>query len=139
MAAGTGRRLERAGRLVRVQAQMRRAAELALAAARDEAAGVEADRARLVAALAESAHGPLLLEAAARRLGGLSARAQALAEAAEERAGDLRARGLAQKRAEAQAARRAAEHRHARERREESARLEGLAPGRREDGDASLP
>ncbi|MBK3424769.1 hypothetical protein HPY25_23060, partial [Methylobacterium sp. IIF4SW-B5] len=66
MAAGAGDRLKRAKRLVAVQEQMRRVAEIELAATRERAAALEADRARLLAALSESAHGPMLLEATAR-------------------------------------------------------------------------
>ncbi|KMO42003.1 hypothetical protein VQ02_04285, partial [Methylobacterium variabile] len=66
MAAGTGSRLARAKRLVAVQEQMRRAAEIELAATRERGAALEADRARLLAALASSDHGAMLLEATAK-------------------------------------------------------------------------
>jgi len=45
------RRLERAQRLMRVQEQMRRIAEIDLAASRERASAVEADRAALLDAV----------------------------------------------------------------------------------------
>lgn len=46
MASGTGDRLKRARRLVTVQEQMRRAAEIELAATRERAAEIEASTLR---------------------------------------------------------------------------------------------
>ena len=61
------RRLERAQRLMRVQEQMRRVAEIDLAACRERAAAVEADRAALLDALGTGQFGQMLLGAANRR------------------------------------------------------------------------
>ncbi|TGD95604.1 hypothetical protein [Methylobacterium nonmethylotrophicum] len=138
MASSTGDRLKRARRLVSVQEQMRRAAEIALAATRERAAALEADRARLLAALASSDHGPMLLEATAKRLRGLAAEATAIEAEAAAQAQAVRERGLARKRAEALSERRADDHRRETDKREDLERLDGLAArlGRR---DASLP
>ena len=130
------RRLERAARLVRVQEQMRRAAELDLAATRERRASIEADRAALLGSLSEGAFGHLLLEAANRRLRGLAAEATALEAEAARQAEALRERGLAGKRAEAMHERLDAAHRREAARREILDRLDGLA---RPKPDASLP
>ncbi|AWN53194.1 hypothetical protein [Methylobacterium sp. 17Sr1-1] len=134
----TGDRLKRAQRLVTVQEQMRRAAEIELAATRERAAGIEADRVRLLAALASSDHGPMLLEATARRLRGLAAQATAVEAQAAAQADAVRERGLAQKRAEALAERRADDHRREADKRDDLERLDGLA-ARPARPDASLP
>ncbi|AWN46012.1 hypothetical protein DK419_06535 [Methylobacterium terrae] len=138
MAQGTGDRLKRAQRLVAVQEQMRRAAEVELAGIRERAAGIEADRARLLAALASSDHGPMLLEVTSRRLRSLAAQATALEAEAAAQAEAVRERGLAKKRAEALSERRADDHRREADKRDDLERLDGLAAriGRR---DASLP
>ncbi|MFH6784611.1 MULTISPECIES: hypothetical protein [Methylobacterium] len=138
MAGGTGDRLKRAQRLVTVQEQMRRAAEIALAATRERAAGIEADRARLLAALASSDHGPMLLEATARRLRNLAAEATALEAEAAAQADAVRERGLARKRAEALTERRAEDHRREVDKRDDLERLDGLAARLGRPG-ASLP
>ncbi|KMO32665.1 hypothetical protein ACQVP2_26420 [Methylobacterium aquaticum] len=125
MATGTGDRLKRAKRLVTVQEQMRRTAEIALTATRERLGEIEADRARLLAALASSDHGPMLLEATAKRLRGLAAQATALESEAAAQAEAVRERGLAQKRAESLAERRADDHRRETERRDDLERLDG--------------
>ncbi|AWB23931.1 hypothetical protein DA075_26060 [Methylobacterium currus] len=140
--ATTGDRLKRAQRLVTVQEQMRKAAEIALAATRARAAEVEADRARLLAALASSDHGPMLLEATARRLRGLATQATAIEAEAAAQAAAVRERGLGQKRAEALAERRTEDHRRESDKRDDLERLDGLAArlsGQRGRPDASLP
>lgn len=140
--ATTGDRLKRAQRLVTVQEQMRKAAEIALAATRARAAEVEADRARLLAALASSDHGPMLLEATARRLRGLATQATAIEAEAAAQAAAVRERGLGQKRAEALAERRTEDHRREADKRDDLERLDGLAArlsGQRGRPDASLP
>lgn len=134
----TGDRLRRAQRLVTVQEQMRRVAEIELAATRERAAAIEADRARLLAALASSDHGPMLLEATAKRLRGLAAQATAVEAEAKSQADAVRERGLAQKRAEALAERRADDHRREADKRDDLERLDGLAARIRRP-DASLP
>lgn len=139
MAAGAGDRLKRAKRLVAVQEQMRRVAEIELAATRERAAALEADRARLLVALSESAHGPMLLEATARRLRGLASEATAIEGQAAAQAEAVRERGLAQKRAEALAERRADDHRCEQDRRADLERLDGLAARPGAAPDASLP
>lgn len=131
------RRLERAERLMRVQAQMRRAAEAELAHSRDRAAALEADRAALLGALGAGQFGHLLLGAANRRLRGLAADADAVAAEIGRQAEHLRERGLAEKRSEALVERAAAAQARERERREILDRLDGLA--QRRPGDASLP
>ncbi|AWN37629.1 hypothetical protein [Methylobacterium radiodurans] len=130
------RRLDRAERLMRVQAQMRRVAETELARTRDRAAAIEADRAALVGALGTGQFGHLLLGAADRRLQGLATEAGAVADEIARQAEQLRERGLAEKRAEALVERAAAAQAHEHERREALDRLDGLA---RRPGDASLP
>ena len=140
--ATTGDRLKRAQRLVTVQEQMRKAAEIALAATRERAAEVEADRARLLAALACSDHGPMLLEATAKRLRGLATQATAIEAEATALAEAVRERGLRHKRAEALAERPAEDHPREADNRDDLERLDGLAarlPGRRGGPDASLP
>ncbi|WP_288584614.1 hypothetical protein [uncultured Methylobacterium sp.] len=139
MAAGAGDRLKRAKRLVAVQEQMRQVAEIELAATRERAAALEADRARLLAALSESAHGPMLLEATARRLRGLASEATAIEGQAAAQAEAVRERGLAQKRAEALAERRADDHRREQDKRADLERLDGLAARPGAAPDASLP
>ncbi len=131
------RRLERAERLMRVQAQMRRVAETELAHTRDRAAAVEADRAALLGALGAGQFGHLLLGAANRRLQGLAAEAGAVAAEIARQTEHLRERGLAEKRSEALVERAAAAQAREHERREILDRLDGLA--RRSPGDASLP
>ncbi|KMO42232.1 hypothetical protein VQ03_11350 [Methylobacterium tarhaniae] len=138
MASGTGDRLKRAKRLVTVQEQMRRVAEIELAATRERTAAIEADRARLLAALAASDHGPMLLEATARRLRGLATQASALEAEAAAQAEAVREHGLAQKRAEALAERRADDHRREADKRDDLERLDGLS-ARLGRPDASLP
>ncbi|TNC08628.1 hypothetical protein FF100_28920 [Methylobacterium terricola] len=127
MAGRTGDRLKRAQRLVAVQEQMRRVAEMELAATRERAAGIEADRARLLSALASSDHGPMLLEATAKRLRHLATEATALEAEAAAQAEAVRERGLARKRAEALSERRAEDHRRAADKREDLERLDGIA------------
>ena len=131
------RRLERMQRLVRVQEQMLRAAELDLAATRERASALEADRAALLGSLAGGAFGHLLLEAANRRLRNLASEATELDAQAARQAEALRERGLAGKRAEAMQERLAEAHRREAERREGLDRLDGIAQAR--PGDASLP
>ncbi len=131
------RRLERAERLMRVQAQMRRAAETELARTRERAAALEADRAALLGALGAGQFGHLLLGAANRRLQGLAAQAHAVAGEIERQAEHLRERGLAEKRSEALVERAAAAQAREHERREILDRLDGLS--QRRPGDASLP
>lgn len=138
MAAGTADRLKRARRLVTVQEQMRRAAEIELAAIRERLGGIEADRARLLAALASSDHGPMLLEATAKRLRSLAAQATALEAEAAAQADSVRERGLAQKRAEALSERRAEDHRREGDRRDDLERLDGIVARLGRPG-ASLP
>jgi hypothetical protein len=130
------RRLERAERLMRVQAQMRRVAETELARTRESAAAIEADRAALIGALGTGQFGHLLLDAANRRLQGLATRADAAAAEIGRQADALRERGLAEKRSEALVERAAAAEARERERREILDRLDGLAQRR---PDASLP
>jgi hypothetical protein len=134
----TGNRLKRAQRLVTVQEQMRRVAEIELAATRERGAQIEADRVRLLAALASSDHGPMLLEATAKRLRGLAVRATAIEAEMAAQADAVRERGLAQKRAEALAERRADDHRREADKRDDLERLDSLA-ARPNRPDASLP
>lgn len=132
-----GRRLERMERLVRVQEQMRRAAELDLAATRERAAALEADRAALLGSLGEGAFGHLLLEAANRRLRTLATEATELEAQAARQTEALRERGLAGKRAEAMQGRLEEAHAREAERRAILDRLDGIARPR--GPDASLP
>lgn len=131
------RRLDRAKRLMRVQEQMRRVAEIDLAASRDRAAAVEADRASLLGALGNGQFGPLLLGAANRRLQGLAVQATEIAGEMAQQAGALHERALAEKRAEALVERAAGEAAREGERRALLDCLDGLA--RRPRDDASLP
>lgn len=98
----TSIRLARAGRLLKVQEQMRGMAERDLAATRRRAAQVEADRRVLLETLAGETMQGLFLEAAARRLRALAAEATALGADAERQAQVVRERGLGEKRAERQ-------------------------------------
>ena len=131
------RRLERAQRLVKVQEQMRRIAEIELSATRERAAAVEADRASLLAALGTGQFGELLLAAANRRLQGLAVQATEIEAERTRQAGILRERGLAEKRAEALVDRAAEAQAKESERRALLDCLDGL--GQRRAGDASLP
>lgn len=131
------RRLERMERLVRVQEQMRRAAEIDLAATRERAAVLEADRAALLGSLGGGGFGHLLLEAANRRLRTLAAEATELEAQAARQAETLRERGLAGKRAEAMQERLEEAHQREAERRAILDRLDGIARPRAPD--ASLP
>ncbi|MGC5779417.1 hypothetical protein [Methylobacterium sp. NFXW15] len=131
------RRLERAQRLMRVQEQMRRVAEIELTATRERAAAVEADRASLLAALGTGQFGELLLAAANRRLQGLAVQATEIEAERTRQADILRERGLAEKRAEALVDRAAEAHAKETERRAFLDCLDGL--GQRRPGDASLP
>lgn len=131
------RRLERAKRLMRVQEQMRRAAEIDLAGSRDRAAAVEADRAALLATLGRGQFGPLLLGAANRRLQGLAVQATDIAGEIAQQADALRERALAEKRAEALVERAAGAQARERDRRALLETLDGLV--RRPPDDASLP
>lgn len=142
MASGTGDRLKRAKRLVTVQEQMRRAAEIELAATRERVSEIEADRVRLLAALASCEHGPMLLEATAKRLRGLAAQATALEAEAAAQADAVRERGLAQKRAESLVERRADDHRREADKRDDLERLDAQVARRSAQAgrpDASLP
>ncbi|KQO51585.1 hypothetical protein [Methylobacterium sp. Leaf85] len=95
-------RLDRAKRLLAVQAQMRGIAERDLADTRRRGVRVEADRAAMLATLAgETMHG-LFLDAAARRLRALAGEATELDVTAARQAAAVQARGLAEKRAERQ-------------------------------------
>ncbi|MFC6790898.1 hypothetical protein ACFQE0_15525 [Methylobacterium komagatae] len=131
------RRLERAQRLMRVQEQMRRVAEIELTATRDRAVAVEADRASLLAALGTGQFGELLLTAANRRLQGLAVQATEIEAERIRQADILRERGLAEKRAEALVDRAAQAQAKETERRALLDCLDGL--GQRRPGDASLP
>lgn len=131
------RRLERAQRLMRTQAQMRRVAEIDLAACRERASMVEADRAALLDSLSTGQFGPMLLSAANRRLQGLATQATAIAAESARHADLLRERGLAEKRAGALVDRAAAAEARTGERRAFLDTLDGLARAR--PGDASLP
>ena len=119
---------------------MRRAAEWDLADLRRRASALDADRAALLAALSEPAHGLLALEAASRRLRVLAAEATELDAGIEAGVRASREHGLAQKRSEAGIARLADAQRRTGERRAMLDTLDDLAarPGA-EPPDASLP
>jgi hypothetical protein len=131
------RRLERAQRLMRVQEQMRRIAEIDLAASRERASAVEADRAALLDAVGTGRFGYLLLGAANTRLQSLAAQATEIAAETARHADILRERGLAEKRAGALVDRAADAQAREGERKAFLDTLDGLARVR--PGDASLP
>ena len=131
------RRLHRAQRLMQVQGQMRRVAEIDLAACRARASAVEADRAALLDALGTGQFGPMLLGAANRRLQSLAVQATEIAAETARHANTLRERGLAEKRAGALVDRAAGAKAREGERKALLDTLDGLA--RRRPGDASLP
>lgn len=131
------RRLVRAQRLLRVQEQMRRVAEIELAASRERASAVEADRAALLDALGTGQFGPMLLGAANRRLQDLAMQATAIAAETARQSDILRERGLAGKRAGALVDRAADAQAREGERKAFLDTLDGLAQTR--PGDASLP
>lgn len=130
------RRLERARRLMRVQEQMRRVAEIDLAVSRERAAAIEADRAALLEALGTGQFGQMLLGAANRRLQSLAVQATEIAAEAAQHTDTLRERGLAEKRASALVDRAAEAQAREGERKAFLDTLDGLA---RRPGDASLP
>lgn len=102
MAPTPAKRLQRAKRLMNVQEQMRRAAELDLAATRGRIDAVETDRRALLASLTLSTHGDLLLESTNKRLRSLAAQATELEQEVGRQVEAVRECGMAEKRAETQ-------------------------------------
>lgn len=98
----TSLRLARAGRLLKVQEQMRGMAERDLAVTQRRAAQVEVDRKLLLDTLAGETMQGLFLEAAARRLRAMASEATELGATAARQAQVVRERGLGEKRAERQ-------------------------------------
>ncbi|MEH3147173.1 MAG: hypothetical protein PGN34_17885 [Methylobacterium frigidaeris] len=132
----TRERLARAGRLLKVQEQMRRGAEWELAATRGRAAEIREAEADLMTRL--SAEGPLhglFLDSAARRLRALARDAAAAEALAQQQEAVARERALEQKRSERRIGHLAAERRQEQERRDALDRLDGIvARGEREPG-----